>query len=498
MHLHSRRSPSGPSAPEESLLPIAASSDLATISSAGPSLGSSVARRACLAAILSSCCGLAACSTPPPALSRAEALDEYRRAASSWLVRDEPHHVERLRRPPDAGPQVDLPRITAHVAGEPLRALAELLVLESGVALSFPAEFAEVPVYVAWDDRDALPALSALADQLGLVAIARGVREVELAPERASDVDVAALSAVYDDPLQVQAVAARLISSVGGASVVGNAVVVTDTPDRLAKIERLAEVLSAERSQWLVEAQFIEVSSSWERRLGAELRAAGTLTATFSASDILAPTRGGALLVELLAEASIGSADARTLATSRLYCLDGRSARSDFGQRTPVPVRSVSSEGTVSTLRYEQVETGVILQVAVRELPTGAAMFSLAPEVSAVTGFVDEAPIISQSRVQVDAILESGGVLVVGGLETLDASDALGGGGGLALGARSRSQSASRSVVVVIRAQRVRAAGPSGGGRSLASPETHYRTGGEGSGISPENSSHGLTATDDM
>lgn len=379
-----------------------------------------------------------------------------------------------MRRPRPSDDASSLPPLTAHVAGETLSALSELLVLDAGLSISYPPELAETPVYVSWDNREALPALQALARQLGLVAIVRGEREVELSPERASDVEVVALASPYDAPEDVRSFAERLVSKVGGAEVIGNAVVIADIPDRISKFQALADLLSADRSQWLIEAKFIEVSSGWERRLGAEVRASGTLSATFSADDLLDPTRGGALLVELIAEASAGSDDARTIATSRLYCVDGRTARSDFGQRTPVPRRAVSDQGTVTTVGYDQVSTGVILDVGVRELVSGAAFLSVTPEVSSVTGFVDDAPIVSQSRVQVEAIIESGGVLLVGGLEMREASESRdGGAAGLALGLRERNDSTARSVVVVLRAERVRAASPSdpsGGGRSPTGP----------------------------
>lgn len=366
--------------------------------------------------------------------------------------------MEALRRPRSRDEVADLPLLTAHVAGEPLSALAELLILDAGLSLSYPPDLAQTPVYVAWEQREALPALRALAEQLGLIAIVRGDTEVELAPERASDVEIAALAAVYEDPIQVQAIASQLLSSVGSAEVLGNLVVVADVPDRLSKIESLAEVLSAERSQWLIEARYIEVSQAWDRRIGAEVRASGGLSLTFSAEDLLDPIRGGSLVVELLAEAEQGTRDARQIATTRVYCLDGRTARSDYGQRTPIPVRSVSPEGTVTTVRYDYVDTGVILDVSLRELPSGSAMISVAPEISSVIGQVDSAPITARSRVQSDAILESGGVLLLGGLDLDDSSESVNG----ALGYRRRDAHSSRSVVVVLRAERVRGASASG------------------------------------
>lgn len=403
-----------------------------------------------------SACVLAACSTPPPALSRADALDAHRKAAAAWLADTQAEPIPAIRRPAPPREETTLPRITAHVAGEPLSALAELLVLDAGLSLSYPPELAETPVYVAWEDREALPALKALAQQLGLVAAVRGEKEVELSPERATDVEVIALSAPYNEASDVKNFVERLISKVGGAEAVGQTVIVADIPDRIGKFEALADVLSAPRSQWLVEAKFIEIASGWERRLGAEFRASGALNATFSAEDLLDPVRGGALLVELLAEASAGSTDARMVATTRVHCIDGRTAKSDYGQRTPVPRRSVSDQGTVTTVGYDIIETGVILDVAVRELPDGSALLSVIPEVSSVTGYIDDAPIVSQSRVEVEGIVPSGGVLLVGGLDTRSSSSEVGGGAGTAFGLRERRDSEDRSVVVVLRAERVR------------------------------------------
>lgn len=346
--------------------------------------------------------------------------------------------------------------LTAHVSGDPLSSLADLLLVDVGLSLAYPPELASRPVHVAWSSRPALPALQALASSLGLVAVVRGPRHVELSVERASDAEVFAISPVYDSPDEVSRYVSRLLSTVGAADVVGRQVYITDIPDRAHRLEAFTTLLNAPRSQWLVEARFIEISERFERRIGAELRAAGPLSLTFSASDLLSPIRGGALLVELLAEAYAQTSDARLLSTVRVLVVDGLAASQHLGERTPVPLRTVSDQGTVTTTRYDYIETGNLLDVTLRELPDGSALLTIRPEVSAVTGFVETAPIVTRSKLDVTAIMRSGDVLVVGGLDLSEASSGLDGFAPIA--ARHRASSRSRSVVVVMRAQRVSAA----------------------------------------
>lgn len=125
--------------------------------------------------------------------------------------------------------------------------------------------------------------------------------------------------------------------------------------------------------------------------------------------------------IELLGllSADESSSDVRLVTMCRLHVIEGEDATLQVGEEVPVPQKTVSSEGTVTTTGYTYVQSGVDLSVKVRSEPSGALRVYVTPEVSTITRYVGETPVKVRHRIESAAVVESGGVFVLGGFNKL-------------------------------------------------------------------------------
>jgi len=211
-----------------------------------------------------------------------------------------------------------------------------------------------------------------------------------------------------------------LLGSGAGKSVSkGDVIVVRDTPEGLAGIEKLYGAVMGCRGQYIVEVRFVELSESGARRLGVDWSLAGSVRINVSGAwggPGVFTAIGAAELLGLLA-AEESDADVRLVSLCRLHCIEGSDARMNVGAVVPVPQRTVSAEGTVTTTGYSEVKTGIEVVVRVRTEPDGRLRVYVRPSVSDVSGYVGEAPIRVERAMESSAVVEVGGVFVLGGFD---------------------------------------------------------------------------------
>ncbi len=95
---------------------------------------------------------------------------------------------------------------------------------------------------------------------------------------------------------------------------------------------------------------------------------------------------------------------------------DGTDAVFVRGDSIPVPRRSVSDQGTVTTTQFDFVQTGLEAKAGIRELAAGRARLTVDVRLSSLRDFVEGAPVTSDESFAAAAIVESGGVYLVGSL----------------------------------------------------------------------------------
>ncbi|MEM1011469.1 MAG: hypothetical protein AAGI46_04525 [Planctomycetota bacterium] len=190
-------------------------------------------------------------------------------------------------------------------------------------------------------------------------------------------------------------------------------VLVTDVPSAFDRIGRLAVELSQPRPQYVLDVTLVEVSERAALDLGLDWQLSGV--ADVSVGELgSGATAGLSLRAALAAEANEGGAS--VVVSQRLLVVEGRAASLQVGETTPVPVRSVSPEGTVTTLDFQQVDTGVLLSVSAARAAGGVVVVDLEPEISSISGVVDGIPAVARRRWNASAAMRPGGVVVLGGL----------------------------------------------------------------------------------
>lgn len=303
--------------------------------------------------------------------------------------------------------------ISLRVDGELADAAAMLS--RYGLPLVYDPRAAALPVRLSMTDVPAMDVLLVLASFLGPGTIAApvGGGAWYLGPPRDAD-RVTRLLRISSGESAEWLEAYR---QVGGedltVAIVGDTAIVSSPADALERVVELHESLSSPRRQFLADVTLVEVSERVAQELGIEwsLSGLGTVAGSTQKSTVEAAL---VLEAELRAEQTKGRAS--VVATQRMLLVEGTEAEMQVGDSVPVPQRTVSPEGTVTVTGFDRIETGVLLRMEARAVAGGAVSLNLEPEVSSVSGFVEGSPIISRRRWQSTAVLDLGGLLVIGGL----------------------------------------------------------------------------------
>lgn len=230
----------------------------------------------------------------------------------------------------------------------------------------------------------------------------------------------------------VRAACSTLQSDLGAHAVFpGGLVVVGDRVEVLARINELLDRLEAADSPvWVVQFYLVSLSQTDMRDLGMDLTPALDVSLAFAAGSSAGP--GAAIVPGVSASSSLtGGLDAllrvarrdeaASMVCERCFFLgDGDSGRMIRGERIPVPRKVVTDQGTVSTQGYDFIQTGVQMDVQLREVTEGSARISGSVSLSRVTGYVENAPVVINEEMDVTGTLASGGVYLIRAMEQRD------------------------------------------------------------------------------
>jgi len=216
---------------------------------------------------------------------------------------------------------------------------------------------------------------------------------------------------------------------------------------------------------WRLEVRVVSLSDTLRRKLGFDwdLTAEAGISTRASTGDLAGTALTGAsagVIVRVLAEATEQGTEAFVETSATLYVLEGGSASINQGDRVPIPRFQVSPEGTTTVVGFEYLETGFTLDASAVRVPGGVKL-ALEPVISTVIGFVEQAPITTESRVNVEAVVTSGDWLVVSGLRASQGStitDRIPGTASPLFRSRDNATT-DTSLIVLLRADRVYSSG---------------------------------------
>jgi general secretion pathway protein D len=216
-----------------------------------------------------------------------------------------------------------------------------------------------------------------------------------------------------------------------------NAIIIRDTPDKLALAEKIIHDLDSARPEVVVQVEVLQVRRDKVHQLGIQPGSTASLTfsppSSSSSSNTKAPlsdlghlaTNYSITLPGAVASALFSDDTSHLIQNPELRSVDGQAAKLRVGDRVPVATGSfqAGSSGSINPLvntQFQYIDVGVNIDITPRIHPDHDISLKLAIEVSSVTGTATiggiQQPIISQRKIEHDIRLKEGEVSILGGL----------------------------------------------------------------------------------
>lgn len=229
---------------------------------------------------------------------------------------------------------------------------------------------------------------------------------------------------------------AKLLSARGSITTDNrmNTLIIKDIPSQIDQIKSLVKIIDVAKPQVMIEAQIIEVDSSYTRTLGVSWTGAqnigngGAQNLSLSANTPLsivsasATAPGGigaftlgtanALSLQLSVQALESVSHAKSLANPRVLTIDNEAA--SIQQGTSIPVQTTTAAGT--TTQY--VNANLNLSVTPRITPDGYVMLKIAAANDSLGQVTAQGFAINKKSVNTQALVKNGDTLVIGGIYT--------------------------------------------------------------------------------
>lgn len=359
------------------------------------------------------------------------------------------------------------PRITVSVDALPLPAFARWVADTAGVSIVIEDSLETRKVTL--DVRDV-----AVSDLLGMVArradsqVTRVGRLFYLGQLRPEDKGVLVRKVGRLSGTELQNAIGVLLSEYGRVQCFADGLCLVG--DRVEVLQRVDELLngveSAAASTWVVQLYVVNLTNADVRDMGLDALPAlevaatvagvsgggiGAAAAIADSANTTARLKGG---LDLVLRASRNRSSVAILGQPLFLMVDGDQTHVGSGQRVPVPRRTVSDQGTVTTAGFDYIDTGLQIDVELREVARERARLRVKGSFSTVQSFVDAAPVVSRDDYASSAVITSGGVYLVSALERTQAEKTQ--RGPLSLGLKNSDV----GQVVQIWARAYRVAGP--------------------------------------
>ncbi|HEV2388424.1 MAG TPA: hypothetical protein VGS20_14355 [Candidatus Acidoferrales bacterium] len=237
-----------------------------------------------------------------------------------------------------------------------------------------------------------------------------------------------------------------------------NAIVVRDTPDKIAVAERIIRDVDKQRPEVMLQVSVLESSLNRTRDLG--IQPGGSATVTFTPRPALSSSQSSGssssssssvpqvtlnnlrrlssadysvTLPGAAVQALLTDSATKVIQNPQLLVTDGDTAHLRIGSRIPIATGAfqagvgvgVGAAGTslvnpLVNTQFQYQDVGVNIDVTPRVHPDGDISLKLSIEVSSVSSFENiggiQQPVISQKKIEHEIRLKSGEVNVLGGL----------------------------------------------------------------------------------
>lgn len=218
---------------------------------------------------------------------------------------------------------------------------------------------------------------------------------------------------------EIREILTTIQSPSGKFTVTSNGIaIIADKVEIITRANQLfRNINQTPQNTWIIQAHIIDDTMSHQNTAGMTLDTisadlAYTLATSSNTNRLALTAQGKALLTYH-----------RSLTTSKIIAepliiiSPGQPASIKAGTRTPIPLRTVSNEGTVSTTGFQYLDTGLILDANIIEAAGDKTILKLDLELSTIEGFIEHAPITSRRYISSTATMQSGGIYIFSAID---------------------------------------------------------------------------------
>lgn len=259
------------------------------------------------------------------------------------------------------------------------------------------------------------------------------IRVKTIAELTTEPVDTRVFVVNYAAAAELQASVAPLIDAGAGGQIKvdvrSNALVITERPSRMNKIQEIIERLDSETDQVMIESKFIEVRNTDTKNLGIEWSSLSEFAV--AANGVTSPLKN----LDTALDSAVFSAeqfdavlsalntknDVEIVSNPTVVTLNNTAAKIAVGDRYPLPVYSFNSETGARQLDgFEYEDIGITLDVTPQVNSAGFINLDIVPEVSSTSANAElegtQIPIITSRRTESNITIKDGYTLAIGGL----------------------------------------------------------------------------------
>lgn len=304
--------------------------------------------------------------------------------------------------------------------GMPLSSFLRYVSDRTGVSVIAEERLDGKEITLDMKDQDVGLVLSVVARRLG-VQVTRSGSLYYLGKLRNEDRGVMVRKVRRLNQEELLAAVGVLLSENGRAETYADGLAVIG--DRVEVLERVAELLdgieSAPSDSWIVQLHVVSMANTFFVDAGLDVNPSAEIAATFAMVDVddtsSQVTANATLQAVLTAERQD---DRVSIVTEPAFVLlDGTTSEFRDATQTPVRIRTVSPEGTVTDAGFETVQTGTEIMCGIRELGANRARLSVSILNSSVAGSIENIPIVDEQSFVTEASVQAGGVYLLGSFE---------------------------------------------------------------------------------
>lgn len=319
----------------------------------------------------------------------------------------------------DRKEEAPLPKLTLSAHQMPLPLFSRVLSDTFGVGIVFSDTLRDKMITAEFKNTDLSTVFTVISRQIGVDIVKVG-NTYYLGQLKDEDKGILIRRVLSYDVESIKAAVAAMLSPQGRFQVLSNSVVLLSDNDFV--LRRAAEALdymeTVENSCWIVQLYFLVLRKDALLEAGFTMSSSGTISYNLSENEV----KVSDIQLDGLFNSLMESSYADLYASPMFILRDNSSGRWQDGQRVPIPKKTVSDYGTVTTTGFDYVDTGVDVKATVRE-SRGGGILTLAIGLSAIQSYVEYAPVTSNTSCDISVEMEPQKIYLLGELQKYSALD---------------------------------------------------------------------------